>query len=169
MHDVCRIANDTKTPCQEACGASLLVCTPVTKALEITKLEDGMSSAPQGDLTDRHTPAAGIGAGGTNYSHGSGYDTGTATKGYMGNAQLLSSGQGYMTSETGAGPGFGVESEGHNTGIGATGAGTGTSGYRHGTGGTVDVAGNGELTNNRKDLNHLKDMLHLHHHKHGES
>ena len=36
-------------------------------------------------------------------------------------------------------------------------------------GGTVDVAGNGELTNNRKDLNHLKDMLHLHHHKHGES
>lgn len=52
----------------------------------------------------------------------------------MGNEQLLSSGQGYMTSETGAGPGFGVESEGHNTGIGATGAGTGTSGYRHGTG-----------------------------------
>ncbi len=54
----------------------------------------------------------------------------------MGNEELLSSGQGYMTTPMGAGPGFGTgnEGSGHNTGIGATGAGTGTTGYHHGKG-----------------------------------
>lgn len=87
--------------------------------------------------TDRHnSPQAGTGAGGTNYMQGSGYDTGTAVKGYIANQQLMNTGEGYLTTPAGEGPGFGIENEGsgHNTGIGATGAGTGTSGYHHGQG-----------------------------------
>ena len=93
-------------------------------------------------LDKRNNPAAGTGAGGTNYSHGSAYDTGDNVKGYMGTQDVVSSGQGYMTTPNGAGPGFGVNNEGsaHNTGIGVSGAGTGTSGYHHGTGTLVSIA-----------------------------
>ena len=92
-------------------------------------------------LDKRNSPAAGTGAGGTNYSHGSGYDTGDSVKGYMGTQDVVSSGQGYMTTPLGAGPGFGVNNEGfgHNTGIGVSGAGTGTSGYHHGTGALITM------------------------------
>lgn len=84
----------------------------------------------------KHIPAAGTGAGGTNYSQGSGYDTGTAVTGYIANRQVLNTGEGYMSTPAGETPGFGIENEGsgHNTGIGVTGAGTGTSGYHHGQG-----------------------------------
>lgn len=87
----------------------------------------------------KHSPAAGTGAGGINYSQGSGYDTGTAVEGYMANKQRLNTGEGYMSTPAGTSPGFGIEDEGsaHNTGIGATGAGTGTSGYHHGKGKVV--------------------------------
>ncbi|DBA96825.1 hypothetical protein WJX82_007338 [Trebouxia sp. C0006] len=127
--------------------------------------------APEGipeALDKRNSPAAGTGAGGTNYSHGSGYDTGDSVKGYMGTRDVVSSGQGYMTTPMGAGPGFGVNNEGsgHNTGIGVSGAGTGTSGYHHGTGGETDPAGAGDLSTNKEDAHKLKNLLHLHHHKH---
>lgn len=87
-------------------------------------------------VKNKHSPAGGTGAGGTNYSQGSGYDTGTAVKGYMANKQVLNTGEGYMSTPAGESPGFGIENEGsgHNTGIGVTGAGTGTSGYHHGQG-----------------------------------
>lgn len=60
----------------------------------------------------------------------------------MGTQDVVSSGQGYMTTPMGAGPGFGVNNEGsgHNTGIGVSGAGTGTSGYHHGTGALITFA-----------------------------
>jgi len=110
----------------------------VSSADQRTSLVAGMPEA----LDKRNSPAAGTGAGGTNYSHGSAYDTGDSVKGYMGTQDVVSSGQGYMTTPTGAGPGFGVNSEGsaHNTGIGVSGAGTGTSGYHHGTGALITIA-----------------------------
>lgn len=129
------------------------------------------AQAPEGipaALDKRNSPAAGTGAGGTNYSQGSAYDTGDNVKGYMGTQDVVSSGQGYMTTPNGAGPGFGVNNEGsaHNTGIGVSGAGTGTSGYHHGTGGVTDAAGAGKLSTNKEDAHKLKNMLHLHHRKH---
>jgi len=110
----------------------------VSSAVQRTSLVAGMPEA----LDKRNSPAAGTGAGGTNYSHGSAYDTGDSVKGYMGTQDVVSSGQGYMTTPTGAGPGFGVNNEGsaHNTGIGVSGAGTGTSGYHHGTGALITIA-----------------------------
>ncbi|DBB00227.1 TPA: hypothetical protein ACH3X1_014057 [Trebouxia sp. C0004] len=126
-----------------------------------TSLVAGMPEA----FDKRNSPAAGTGAGGTNYSHGSAYDTGDNVKGYMGTQDVVSSGQGYMTTPTGAGPGFGLNNEGsgHNTGIGVSGAGTGTGGYHHGTGGVTDA---GDLSTNKEDAHKLKNLLHLHHCKH---
>ena len=87
-------------------------------------------------VKSKHSPAAGTGAGGINYSQGSAYDSGTAVKGYIANEERLNTGEGYMSTPAGTTPGFGIENEGsaHNTGIGVTGAGTGTSGYHHGQG-----------------------------------
>ena len=93
-------------------------------------------------VTDRHTsPAAGAGAGGTNYVQDASYDSGPAVQGYMSTQQPLSTGEGYMSAPAGNGPGYGVQDENssHNTGYGATGAGTGTSGYKQGKG-MLDVS-----------------------------
>lgn len=94
-----------------------------------------VAGAPK-SLDKHNSPAAGTGAGGTNFSQGSGYDSGSNVKGYMGTPELLSSGKGYMTTPQGTGPGFGVNNapNGQNTGIGMSGAGTGSSGYHHGKG-----------------------------------
>lgn len=88
-------------------------------------------------VTDHHTsPAAGAGAGGTNYVQDASYDSGPAVQGYMSTQQPLSTGEGYLSAPAGNGPGYGVQDENssHNTGYGATGAGTGTSGYKQGKG-----------------------------------
>lgn len=87
--------------------------------------------------TDRkNSPAAGAGAGGTNFMQDASYDSGTAVQGYMSTQQNLNTGEGYMSAPAGDGPGYGVRNEGssHNTGYGASGAGTGTSGYHQGQG-----------------------------------
>lgn len=110
----------------------------VSSADQRTSLVAGMPEA----LDKRNSPAAGTGAGGINYSHGSAYDTGDNVKGYMGTQDVISSGQGYMTTPIGAGPGFGKNNEAsaHNTGIGVSGAGTGSSGYHHGAGALITIA-----------------------------
>lgn len=94
--------------------------------------------------TDRgNIPAAGAGAGGTNYVRDAAYDSGTAVQGYMSTQQPLSTGEGYMSAPAGTGPGYGLQDEApaYNTGYGATGAGTGTSGYHHGQGKPADLCG----------------------------
>ncbi|KAL0038669.1 hypothetical protein WJX79_002508 [Trebouxia sp. C0005] len=108
--------------------------------MSTSQVPEGMPEA----LDKRNSPAAGTGA------------------------DVISSGQGYMTTPIGAGPGFGKNNEAsaHNTGIGVSGAGTGSSGYHHGAGGVTDPAGAGELSTNKEDAHKLKNLLHLHHRKH---